>query len=57
MAPGKLVDQTKTHFVPKDIPFFTLTSPSVQVQAQMCESCGRIELRGDIEKLRSVLNK
>lgn len=55
LASGKLVDYYKTRFKPDGAPFFSLTGTKVEIEALMCQSCGRIELRGDTEKLREIL--
>lgn len=55
LAAGKLVDYHGTRFKPDGAPFFSLTGIKVEIEALMCESCGRIELRGETEKLRAIL--
>ncbi|PQV64436.1 hypothetical protein B1R32_105117 [Abditibacterium utsteinense] len=59
LAPGKLIEGFKTRFQPNNasMPFFSFQNANVEVTALMCESCGRIELRGDTEKLREVLQR
>ncbi len=57
MAPGSLVDSHGVYFRPAETPFFTLTPNKVSLNALMCRSCGRIELRGDTDKLRALLGK
>lgn len=56
---GKLVAQYATRFQPDATHrrFFSFDSDMAEVQALMCQACGRIELRGDTEKLRTLLKR
>ncbi len=62
MAPGAVV--SKGHQGPepiafrlKDRPLFSLFSSDVPASAQMCLTCGFIELWGDMQTARRVLGR
>lgn len=52
---GQVQSTGAIYFRPTDVPFLTLTSPNIRVNANMCLGCGAIQLVGEVEQARRVL--
>jgi hypothetical protein len=56
-AVGALISAVRTSFRPQDSKFLTLETGDVMTKAQMCRSCGRIEIIGDVNKLKRLTSE
>ena len=55
-APGALYSAVRLSFRPQDAKFMTLQTGDVMTKALMCQSCGTIEIVGDVRKLRHLIS-
>ena len=56
-ALGSLLSAVRTSFRPQDTKFLTLETGDVMTKAMMCRSCGRIEIIGDVNKLKRLTSE
>jgi hypothetical protein len=56
-ALGSLLSAVRTSFRPQETKFLTLETGDVMTKAQMCRSCGLIEIIGDVNKLRRLTSE
>lgn len=54
-ATGALYSAVRLSFRPQDAKFMTLQTGDVMTKAMMCSSCGVIEIIGDVNKLRRLI--
>jgi hypothetical protein len=54
-AAGKAQSSGRVYFRPDKVKFFALKTADLAVKGLMCLDCGNIELVGDIEKARSLV--
>ena len=55
-AGGALYSAVRLSFRPQDAKFMTLQTGDVMTKALMCQSCGIIEIIGDVNKLRRLIS-
>ena len=55
-APGYLYSAVRLSFRPQDAKFMTFQTGDVMTKALMCQSCGTIEVVGDVRKLRHLIS-
>ena len=55
-ANGALYSAVRLSFRPQDVKFMTLQTGDVMTKAVMCQSCGTIEIVGDVAKLRRLMS-
>lgn len=55
-AGGALYSAVRLSFRPQDAKFMTFQTGDVMTKAVMCQSCGTIEIVGDVRKLRHLIS-
>jgi ribosomal protein S27AE len=56
-AAGALISAVRTSFRPQESKFLTLETGDVMTKAQMCRTCGVIEILGDVAKLKRLTSE
>ena len=56
-APGALFSGIRTSFRPQESKFLTMETGDVMTKATMCRGCGVIEIFGDVNKLRRLIER
>ncbi len=54
---GKVQSTGLLYFVPEKSKFWTFTTSTIGLKSTMCQKCGHIDIKGDIEHLNKLISK